>query len=140
MSRKLWTLIFGVFATISLYGCKQEPATTTTTQEPAVPAANSAASPVSTTDAINVTVDADGFHPAKVTIPAGKPSVLRFTRTVEKTCTTAVVFHGLDLRRELPVGTPVDVTLTPKAAGTLEFACPMGMSTGTVTITPAPEK
>jgi plastocyanin domain-containing protein len=87
-----------------------------------------------------VTVDAAGFHPANITIPAGKPSLLRFTRTVEKTCSTAVIFHGLDLRRDLPVGKTVEVTLTPEAPGTLTFACPMEMSKGTVTVTPAVEK
>jgi len=69
----------------------------------------------------------EGFEPAKIEAPAGKPLTLVFRRDVERTCMTGVVFPELAIEKELPLGTDVVVEVTPKAGGTITFQCPMGM-------------
>lgn len=103
-------------------GCRQDPAPAT----PGAPAASNAAA-----GRVSITVDGRGYHPASVTVPAGRPATLVFTRTSDEGCGQQVVFPSLNIRRDLPLGQPVEVTITPPA-GTLAFTCGMGMYQGSV--------
>jgi plastocyanin domain-containing protein len=61
---------------------------------------------------------------------------LRFERKVEGTCATEVVMvvGGETIERELPLDTPVALTLTFRKPGTIKFACAMDMFRGTITV------
>jgi plastocyanin domain-containing protein len=77
-----------------------------------------------------ITVDGTGFHPSEIELAAGRPATLVLTRTTDETCAKEIVIPSLDIRRELPLGTPVEVVLTPKDKGEVRFACGMDMLTG----------
>jgi RND family efflux transporter MFP subunit len=81
-----------------------------------------------------ITVGEQGFEPARVTLRAGAPARLTFTRTTEKTCATAVLLPTLNIRRELPLNQPVDVQFTPAKTGEIQFVCGMNMLSGTIVI------
>lgn len=100
---------------------KQEKAAAKTQPIRAVPAP---AKPVD--GRIEVQATADGFSPSRIEAEGGKPLKLVFTREVERTCMTAVVFPTLDIEKDLPLGETVEIEVTPEAGGTIPFECPMG--------------
>ena len=85
-------------------------------------------------DAIKVTVSKDGYTPAKLTIKAGQPVKLAFTRTDEENCGGTVVFPKLKISAKLPVGQTVLVELPAQEKGELSFACGMNMLKGTLIV------
>lgn len=89
------------------------------------------AHPAASGDRVAVTVNAQGYQPASVTVPAGRPVTLVFTRTTDDGCGAQLVFPTLNIRRDLPLNQPVEVTFTP-TAGTIAFTCGMNMYRGSV--------
>jgi plastocyanin domain-containing protein len=83
---------------------------------------------------LDIEVTADGFVPAVTHIPSGTPVRLRFTRRVEDTCVTEVVFASLKIRRDLPVNQAVVIQLPPQPPGVLDFACGMKMVKGQIVV------
>jgi len=83
---------------------------------------------------VKVTVIDEGFEPRRLAMRAGIPARLTFTRTSDKTCATAVVFPTLNIRRELPLNTPVTIDFTPEKTGEIAFVCGMNMLSGTVVV------
>lgn len=81
-----------------------------------------------------ITVGEQGFEPSRVTLRAGVPTRLTFLRTTDQTCGTAVVFPSLNIRRELPLNQPAEITFTPQKTGDIQFVCGMNMLRGTVAI------
>ena len=81
-----------------------------------------------------VSVGAQGYEPARVHLRAGVPARLTFVRTTDQTCGTEIVFPSLDIRRALPLGTPIVIEFTPARAGELAFTCGTNMLNGTVVI------
>jgi RND family efflux transporter MFP subunit len=81
--------------------------------------------------AASVAVGDTAFEPSRVTLRAGVPARLTFTRTSDKTCATEVVFPSLSIRRALPLNQPVVIELTP-SSGELAFTCGMNMLRGTL--------
>ena len=79
----------------------------------------------------NITVGVTSFEPSRVTLRAGIPARVTFTRTADKTCATEVVFPSLAIRRALPLNQPVVIELTPPS-GELTFTCGMNMLRGTL--------
>ena len=77
------------------------------------------------------------FDPARITIKAGLPARLTFTRTSDKTCATAVVFPALNIQRDLPLNQPVVIEFTPAKAGNMTFTCGVNMLKGVVAVTAA---
>jgi plastocyanin domain-containing protein len=89
----------------------------------------------SATRAIDVTVDESGFHPQRIAIALGGRTILRFTRTSAGTCATAVRIPELGIAdTNLPLGVAIEIAVSPTASGTIAFACPMGMVTGTLVV------
>jgi plastocyanin len=84
--------------------------------------------------AVRVTVTETSFDPQRLTLRAGVPARVTFTRTSDKTCATTVVFPSLDIRRDLPLNEPVTIEFTPGKAGEIAFACGMNMLRGTVVV------
>ena len=83
---------------------------------------------------IDVAITKDGFVPAEISITAGEPVRLRFTRRVENTCATEVVFPSLKIKEALPLGRPVVVDLPPTLTGRVGFSCGMNMYKGQVVV------
>lgn len=83
---------------------------------------------------VDIAVTEDGFTPAQVTVPANTRIRLRFTRKVEQTCATEVVFAALKIEKPLPLGQAVTIDLPPQPAGRLTFACGMDMYRGQLII------
>ena len=94
------------------------------------PAAPPAAGPVRH----EITVDAEGYHPTSVAARAGEPVTLVFRRVTEEGCGEELVIADEDIRRDLPVGEPVEVTFIPSHAGSIAFTCGMGMYRGAVVV------
>jgi plastocyanin domain-containing protein len=83
---------------------------------------------------VEVKVTEKGYEPARLTAAVGKPLTLRITRTTDKTCAKEIVLKDPPLTRELPLGVPVDVTITPARVGEIAFACSMDMFSGVIDV------
>jgi plastocyanin domain-containing protein len=83
---------------------------------------------------VAITVDADGFKPSSVTFKKGAPATLVFTRTVDDTCATEVVFPELSIKKDLPKNTPVSITVPTDKEQKLTFQCGMGMYKSSVIV------
>jgi RND family efflux transporter MFP subunit len=83
---------------------------------------------------VRVTVTETSFDPQRLTLRAGVPARVTFTRTSDKTCATEVVFPSLNIRRGLPLNEPVTIEFTPDKAGEIAFACGMNMLRGRVVV------
>jgi len=76
-------------------------------------------------------VVADGVYtPARIEVPAGQPVTLRFLRQDPSPCAEKALFDSLGVSADLPVGKPVEVTVTPPQPGEYEFTCQMRMYRG----------
>jgi plastocyanin domain-containing protein len=114
-----------IFLTIALFsglGCSKK--TEGSTSEPV--AAQSG--PVA------ITVGEEGFKPNKVKLKKGAPASLVFTRTTDETCATEVVFPQLDIKKELPKGQAVSITIPTDKEQNLTFQCGMGMYKSSVVV------
>jgi hypothetical protein len=80
---------------------------------------------------VEIHVSDAGFVPARISATAGKALTLRFLRTSSHTCATEVVFPEQGLRKELPLGQPVEVALVPHT-GEIAFSCGMRMFKGQI--------
>lgn len=81
---------------------------------------------------IELEVTSKGFQPANLQVKAGIPVRLRITRRSDRTCAKDVVVVGHVQRTELPLDQPVEITFTPKVAGTLRYGCSMNQMVGGV--------
>lgn len=91
----------------------------------------------STSTRLAIVVTEKGFEPADVTVPAGKPVTLVFTRKTEQTCAKEVILvmgDGTKVEKQLPLDKPVEIAATFPAAGKLGYACGMDMVKGTITV------
>ncbi len=66
---------------------------------------------------IEIIVDNGVYTPARIEVPAGKPVTLRFVRKDPSPCAEKALFDDLGISADLPVGKPMDVTVTPPQAG-----------------------
>lgn len=84
----------------------------------------------------DIAVTSAGFEPKNVTVPRGKPVVLRFERRIERTCGTEVVMvvDGQKIVKDLPLNQPVELAITFGTAGTVKYSCSMDMIRGTITV------
>lgn len=91
---------------------------------------------VAATTRIDIAVTSAGFEPRNVTVPRGKPVILRFERRVERTCGTEVVMtiDGQKIVKDLQLNKPVELAITFGTSGVVTYACAMDMVRGTVTV------
>lgn len=76
-------------------------------------------------------VVADGvYDPPRIEVPAGAPVTLRFLRKDPSPCAEKVIFEGLGVGADLPVGKWVEVTVRPERPGEYAFTCQMQMYRG----------
>ena len=84
-----------------------------------------------------IDVTEQGFEPADLAVPAGKPVTLVFDRKTDQTCAKQIVLDagdGTKIQKDLPLNTPVEVAMTFPKAGKLSYACSMDMMKGTITV------
>ena len=83
---------------------------------------------------IEVVVEGGVYTPARIEVVAGQSVTLHFLRKDPSPCAEKVLFDGLGVRADLPVGTPVELVITPQAAGEYAFTCQMRMYRGTLVV------
>lgn len=83
---------------------------------------------------LKVIADEKGYTPSSVTIPKGQPATIEFTRTTDKTCAREAVFPDLNIKKDLPLNTPVAVSVPAGEAKTYTFQCGMAMYKGSVVV------
>lgn len=81
---------------------------------------------------VAITVTEDGFVPKSVDVVAGKPVTLVVTRKTDQTCATDLVITDYDIKRDLPLGKPVEITFVPLEPGEIRYACGMDMIEGKI--------
>ncbi len=86
------------------------------------------------TRTVKIRVDKDGFSPSSIEVEAGHKLNLVFNRVDKNNCGNVVVFPKLKIRKNLPVGKAVNVSLTPTEAGNITFTCGMGMMKGSLVV------
>ena len=86
------------------------------------------------TRTVKIRVDKNGFSPSSIEVEAGHKLNLVFNRADKNNCGSAVVFPKLKIRKTLPVGKDVIVSLTPREVGNISFTCGMGMYKGSIVI------
>ncbi len=84
--------------------------------------------------AILVNVSSSGFEPGTIPVKSGQPVQLAFYRPDAANCAREVVFPSLGIRKELPVGQTVVVSVTPGKSGSLGFECGMKMLKGSLVV------
>jgi plastocyanin domain-containing protein len=97
-------------------------------------AADPAAAATKPTTTVEIAVTRDGFVPAEVKVPPGRPVKLVVTRKVERTCATEIVMKDLGVDRPLPLNAPVTIALKPLKPGTYRYACGMDMIAGALKV------
>lgn len=75
-----------------------------------------------------------GYLPREVYVKKGVPVKLTFITKENYSCSRAVVFPKLKIRKILPVTGEGVVDFTPVDAGVINFSCSMGMYTGRVIV------
>ena len=79
---------------------------------------------------IDIEVANGVYTPDVIALRRGETATLRFHRRDPSPCAEQVIFHGLGISAELPVGGIRNVDVTPAAAGTFAFTCQMQMYRG----------
>ena len=135
----LATLLAVVGVVIVLGGCggaQKESATSEATTETAKAPLDAANAVVTDENGTRVTlaVTGDGFEPAMVVVPAGKPVTLVVTRQTDRTCATELVMKEHNINLALPLNQAVEAMFTPAAAETLTYACGMDMYKGKIVV------
>jgi plastocyanin domain-containing protein len=82
--------------------------------------------------AVAIAVTDEGFEPAVVTVPRGKPVTLIVTRRTDRTCATEMVFGTPEQRYDLPLEHPVRIEIAAGVTDTLRYACGMDMFRGMI--------
>jgi hypothetical protein len=82
--------------------------------------------------ALRIRVTQHGYEPAKLEFPANQPVTLAFTRESPSGCGAEVVFPSLNIRKALPLGETVLVSLPPQSDGEISLSCGMGMLRGAI--------
>lgn len=75
-----------------------------------------------------------GYRPATITIPNGRTSTITFIRKDPNSCLEDVVIPEFKIKKFLPVGKPVAVTLSPTKPGTYKIHCGMNMFHGKILV------
>lgn len=123
------------FAALFLLACNSSAAAPgAATATPAVGAGDATATATNANKVV-IRVTKEGFVPAEIKVPKGKPVVLEFTREVESECLNAVRMPWLADTVPLPMNKAVAIPFDAAKAGTLTYSCWMKMVFGKITVT-----
>ena len=84
-------------------------------------------------EATNILVDG-GYKPNAIKIKNNQPTTLTFIRKDPNPCLEEIVFPEFKIKKFLPVGAEVPITITPTKAGTYGFHCGMNMFHGRIEV------
>jgi plastocyanin domain-containing protein len=79
---------------------------------------------------VEILVSDGTYQPAALEVQAGQPVTLSFLRQDAAPCAEKIVFSGLGISTDLPLGRAQAVRLPALGPGTYEFTCQMGMYRG----------
>ncbi len=91
------------------------------------------------TQEVRIVVD-HGYHPARVELDVGVPTVLRIRRLEDEACSELFVSELLPSSFHLAPNAETAVRFTPMAAGTFAFTCGLGMYTGVLVVRPGRDR
>ncbi|MBD3609314.1 MAG: cupredoxin domain-containing protein [Gammaproteobacteria bacterium] len=83
-------------------------------------------------DVVDILVDGGVYTPARIEVPVGKATTLRFLRKDASPCAEKVIFDDLSISADLAVDETNDVVVKPTQAGEYEFTCQMHMYRGSL--------
>jgi plastocyanin domain-containing protein len=83
---------------------------------------------------IRINITERGYSPASFRLKKGVRARITFVRKTEDECGKEIVIPAYNIRRELPLNTPVTIIFTPRKAGTFGFACGMDMLKGKIIV------
>lgn len=83
---------------------------------------------------IDIAVKDDGFSPSTIDVKKGETVVLRFNRTTKSECLKAIAIPDLNIKKDLPMNTPVEVAITPQKEGKMTLQCWMAMVKATINV------
>jgi plastocyanin domain-containing protein len=83
---------------------------------------------------VEVHVKDGAYDPAFITAELGRPLKLRFVREDATPCAEYVLFEDFGVQQRLPLGEPVEFTITPDKPGRFDFTCQMQMYRGVLTV------
>lgn len=73
-----------------------------------------------------------GYSPATVYIPVGKPAKFTFLRTDANSCLEELIIPDLKISKDLPLNSPISITVTITSPGKYLFHCGMNMYHGQI--------
>jgi P-type Cu+ transporter len=76
------------------------------------------------------------YAPDRVEVEVGQPIRMIFNRQEANACTAQVVFPDFGIVKDLPVGRPVPIEITPQEPGEYPFHCGMNMVRGRLIVKP----
>ncbi len=79
---------------------------------------------------VDILVDQGVYTPARIEIPAGQATTLRFRRQDPSPCAEMVLIDDLKLSLELPLNKTRDLVVKPAKPGHYAFTCQMQMYRG----------
>jgi plastocyanin domain-containing protein len=85
-------------------------------------------------DVVEIVVEGGVYTPARIEVAAGRAVKLRFLRKDPSPCAEKVLFDDFGIAADLPIGQPVEISITPEKAGEFAFTCQMQMYRGTLVV------
>ncbi len=85
------------------------------------------------TDAATITVDG-GYKPNNIKIKNGQSTTFTFLRKDPNPCLEEIVFPEFKIKKYLPVGESILITITPDKTGVFGFHCGMNMFHGRIEV------
>lgn len=79
---------------------------------------------------VRISLTERGYQPESFTLRKGIPARVTFIRKTEDDCGKEVVFPAYNIKRTLPLNTPVTIRFTPQRSGSFSFVCGMDMLSG----------
>lgn len=137
MHRLLPTSLLFALAALAATGCNQPSgAAPAPDKAAAATQAAPAADPTLPADArrIEIAVVDEGFKPSNIDVKKGETVVLRFNRTTKSECLKAIEIPDMGIKKDLPIGTPVEVAITPQKEGKMVLQCWMAMVKATINV------
>lgn len=83
---------------------------------------------------VEIKVTDKGFEPSTVEAKKGETVSLKFTRSTTSDCLKAISIPSLNVKRDLPMNTPVIVNVPAEKEGKIVFQCWMAMVKGEIDV------
>jgi RND family efflux transporter MFP subunit len=81
-----------------------------------------------------IAITGHGFSPDRIEVRRGTNVALVFTRRTNQTCATEVAIPTLEVKKALPLNTPITIDYTADKTGEVALTCGMNMIRGTLVV------